>query len=140
MRCSSTNQFASFEDEAEVEDYGFDLDPEGDFSGSVRITRLCAECYSEAAEGELELSASFECPDKGDADEGHELTLVDVELSPTDEYQTHDRHGKPIKNYRYSRHYIGAEAEVRIECECSKEFAETVKDHLSASDFEDTEH
>jgi hypothetical protein len=144
MRCSSTNQFASFDDEPEIEDYGSSVD--GDtVTIEAHVARMCAECGSEAAEADLSLEISgVRCPKAPEDDpnaEGHELMLNDVEFEGVDEYQTHDRHGKPIKNYRYSRHYIGASAIAKLECECGEEFdSESVEDKLAASWFEDTYH
>jgi hypothetical protein len=142
MRCSSTNQFASYDDEPEIEDYGSDVS--GDtVTIEAHVARTCADCGSEASEADLSLEITgVRCPKapEGD-DEGHELSLDEIEFEPIDEYQTHDRHGKPIKNFRYSRHYIGVSAFAKLECECGVEFeTDPTSDKLSASEFEESYH
>lgn len=48
----------------------------------------------------------------------HDWQCESDDLQPTERMQTHDRHGKPIKNYRYMRRYYGVSGTLRATCDC----------------------
>lgn len=144
MRCSMTNQFASFDD-AEAEVYYEDLSGR-DLNVTVRVYRACADCGSEAAEYTFDLEETVpdcsECLAAAtvDEDEDDEFELVSVDVEVTDRHQTHDRNGKPIKSFRYQKHLIGAIATATVRCPAGHEQELSFGDEAAASEFEDTEH
>lgn len=122
MRCPDCNKFVSFDSDADPE-VDVRVEDDGSVSGSVRITNNCQECGQELTEANLDID------DAVDADElkAHRKTCkkpldVSLEASRSDWFQTHDRHGKPIKNPRYRKHYYGAEGDIVVTCACGHTF------------------
>ncbi len=68
-RCSSTNQFASY-DEPQVEIDSEDM-ADGMFSATVHCIRPCAECGEDMAEYTFEISQDVECPNCEEECGGH---------------------------------------------------------------------
>lgn len=105
MRCPSCNKFVS--EEVGAEWYN---DPTLDglvVSGSITLYKECAECGERLAEIEAEVEGEYT-----DAEEGDEVTFDEPEI--TDRYADKDRHGKPIKSFRYRKHYYRATATVGV--------------------------
>lgn len=139
--CSSTQRLAGFDEmEAEVQSEEV-TDDEARFE--VRLVRPCAGCSNEQATYDMELFVSLdhECPEGGlfgQAENERTFELVSTDVEPTDEYQTKDRHGKPIKRARYQRHLLGAHVTANVLCNrCGEEFEVNVEDRVGASEFDD---
>jgi len=99
----------------------------------------CAECGSELAtyESEATVEVDGEFDITAHQGEGHELTVSWDEPNPEDRYQDKDRHGKPIKNFRYMKHLYYATATGKVECSCGAEADLTATtDEASGSDFD----
>jgi hypothetical protein len=150
MRCPDCNKFVSFDAETEPEiDVDFD-EMTRTINGSVRIVNNCAECSTELKETtfdvDIDLSAEIEDHWKehgwkdGDAEapEGHgSFDLSDDGGSRSERSQTHDRHGKPIRNPRYSRRYYGATAVFTVACECGHNIEHQWEDEVQGSGMEE---
>lgn len=44
----------------------------------------------------------------------------EVNLDATDDYQTKDRNGKPIKSARYMKHLYGFDVQFEVSCGCGQ--------------------
>ena len=128
-RCPSCNRFVSVEmGEPDAEIYV----ESGIVEGSVRLVLLCADCGEELSEANAELSESFDHECDG------EYEIGEFEAEAMDRFQDKDRHGKPIKNSRYKRHYYGADVTVTVKClTCGEEFVVTSNVEQQASSFEE---
>lgn len=137
MRCPDCNKFVSF-GEAECENESVDT------SGSnvevqVTVNLPCGDCGTTLKSASIEASGEIEHTCPGSEREGPDFEVED-EGSPsgTDRYQTTDRHGKPIKNSRYMRHYYGFETEVEVKCNrCGETVTVQVSGEEQASAFEE---
>jgi hypothetical protein len=70
-----------------------------------------------------------------------EFDLNDSDVEEVDTMQSKDRHGKPITNYRYAKHLIGAHVTAHLSCQrCGEDFDAEGEDTLAASEFEDAGH
>jgi hypothetical protein len=131
-RCPDCNKFVSLE----LQEPELNLNVEGDsITGQVRLVLTCVECGNEGKETNLDidLALDHDC-DRAEDD----FELVDEAAETTERYQDKDRHGKPIKNPRYRRHYYGAEITATVCCnKCGKEFEVTETVEEQASGFEE---
>lgn len=152
-RCNDCNKFVSYEGDEEPED-DQEFEAEQIDDGLVKVTgsmaRLlnCGECGSELKRATIEFEEEipFEhdagCPTfLDDEDEKHEDPdfEVEAEMYANERSQTHDRHGKPIKNYRYRRTFYGIEGTATITCTHCQATAEVeLTGEEQASAFEET--
>jgi DNA-directed RNA polymerase subunit N (RpoN/RPB10) len=146
-RCNQCNKFVSY-DEPQVEEQNCDVN-DMTVEGEVSVTLCCADCGTEMSQAYLEFSEDFEHECEGEpteewlkdheADDDPEFSLESSDnWSPTDRYEDKDRHGKPIKNMRYQKHYYGAEGTATVKClKCGKEFEVNIQVEEQASGFED---
>ena len=114
-RCQSCNQFCSIEAEAPEID-SEDVDNDGEVTLSVRVPYNSGCCGDEVASGDYELCGDVGFEHAKEDCEGP-VSLEVVSSEATDRYQETDRHGKPIKSFRYKRHYYGVEATIKVTCE-----------------------
>jgi hypothetical protein len=105
-----------------------DVDDDGEVSLSIRVLYNSGCCGDEVASAEYEPCGSIGFEHiKEDCEGPVSLEVVGVEA--TDRYQETDRYGKPIKSFRYRRHYYGVNAQVKVTCEgCGAEAEGNVAD------------
>lgn len=104
MRCSDCNKFVSIEmSEPELE---LELS-EKEITGTVRLVQTCADCGTELAEANLDISESFEF-EHSNKDCNGELTLEGEGAENNDRYE-----GKG----RYTKYFYGADVTTTIKCE-----------------------
>lgn len=137
-RCPSCCTFVSLETEAQAQDVT--VQDDGSVTAEIRLVRMCGSCGSEelketslTLEGQLETEA--EC-----SEDEHLWALDDDGGEPevTERSQTHDRNGKPIKNSRYRRSYIGASLTVEGKCShCGTTASVTLEDETTAGSFDE---
>ena len=151
-RCSSTNQFAGYEDDMELEIE--DEEVEGaHYAATVHATRLCAECGEEFSEYTFVAETSFECPDcgtmtlpeckecnghgcdachgSGEIQDATEEPIV-FEIEEDGEAEGTDEGGS-----RYAARYLGVEVTVGIKCgRCEETFSVVATDSAKASYFD----
>jgi hypothetical protein len=148
--CSSDGKFASFDEmTVEVEDSDVTDDT---FTMTVRAVRPCASCGNEQAEYTFDFDQTIEhsCPDERGEEGAHaedfEEDLEDrtfelrgePDVEVVDDYQTTDRHGKPIKSVRYQRHLLGVSYTATVTCSrCEDEIELTDSETVPASSFDD---
>jgi len=141
-RCPDCGIFVSLE-QADPEVDSLEIDDGGHITGEVRIVLACAECGTEMKETTIQIDTepSQELADHiqshKDAGDEYILFIEDSGVEATDRMQTVDRHGKPIKNYRYMRHFYGFTLTVTVTCGCDSEFEIELEDDEQASAFED---
>jgi len=148
--CSSVSKLAGYED-AEVEETSSDINGNS-VSIEFHINRNCVECGYEASTYDGSGDADFDhtCPVDHECDDDFDhdvdevgFTLNSVDLEVGDQMRTTDRHGKPIKSYRYQRreyHVIGCAS---IDCDhCGETFDADLGtlDTVAASSFESESH
>lgn len=144
-RCPTCNKFPALETEVELYD-----DPEvqedGTTTATVRLVRKCQEDGEEIKEFMLELESSTVTLDEGEEEECSEgedsehVWEYDAHDDPesTERMQVKDRHGKPIKNSRYAKTYIGAEMHVHVKCtDCGATGTVELSDETTAGSFEE---
>jgi uncharacterized CHY-type Zn-finger protein len=141
LRCPDCEQFVSYDDEPQVE-INDDAVDDGQYTVDFTVTLLCGECGTELKQTEIEccVDVGHNCQANGDEQEDPQLefTVEDHEIEFTERFQTHDRHGKPIKLSRYSKHYYGGKVTATLRCEtCEEQFAITAEDDCPASSFEE---
>ncbi len=139
-RCSACNMFCATELQEPTED-GIEWlarDGEIGIGGSIELSLMSECCGMEVATASLdvedmsiELEHAKDCKDDDAVDVG-------FEVSETDRYETKDRHGKPITNPRYRRHYYGVEITATATCSsCHAEATVTETLEEQASAFEE---
>lgn len=148
MRCPDCNKFVPFDSESDPE---IDLDiSDRVVTGSVRITNNCEDCGQELKEATFDVDEDFNDViedhwkahgwkgGKAKPPEGHrEFDVSDDGGSRTDEYQTTDRNGKKIKNYRYMKHLYGATVTIAVTCECGETFEREWSDNIPGSGMDE---
>jgi len=82
----------------------------------VRVPYLSACCGDEVAEAEYSMEEEVEVAHTVEGCEGS-LVLEVGEMEAADRFQETDRHGKPIRNFRYRRHYYGVTVEAKVTCD-----------------------
>ena len=143
-RCPDCMKFVSLE-QADPEVDNLEVDEAGTVTGEVRLVLTCADCGGEMkevtldfdVEADLDLSSHIDAHNA--AGEAFTLEVEEDGIDATDRYQTTDRHGKPIKNFRYQRHFYGFELSVKVTCSCEREmeFDVSIAGDEQASAFED---
>lgn len=137
-RCPSCEKFVGLE-AGEPEVQSSEVDETGLVTVEVRFVLTCQDCgeemkettfnFEETPEGLLEhIEAHNEA---GDTD--FTLSLEEPSFEAEDRYENKDRHGKPIKNYRYMKHMWGVRGTATVECTCEKSFSVELFDELPAS-------
>jgi DNA-directed RNA polymerase subunit RPC12/RpoP len=153
MRCPDCNKFVGY-DEPQVDVESEDIDSN---TVTVQIHEVlpCQECGTELKEAYMDVEiADIECPECGgdprdengnhkksvdpDATDEEYLEIDGVDAEPIDRFEDKDRHGKPIKNMRYMKHYYGASVTVHLRCKkCGHEFSVEETTELVASEFDE---
>lgn len=132
-RCQDCNKFVGLENgEPELSDV--EITNGGDVEGQVRLVLVCVECGNEIKELYLDFGVPVDHECKK---EEPDLEIVDESAEIVDRYETKDRHGKPIKNFRCQKHYYGADITISMRCNaCGEEFdvVDTVEDQASSFD------
>lgn len=159
--CSSEGKLHGFDDPT-VEVNGEDVNG-STASAEVTISRPCASCGDDQIslyETTVEVDIDHECTLEAltafqsslteeevaelfkDLDEGNVEREFSVSSSGegdcSERMQTTDRHGKPIKSYRYMRKLYDVSVTLDVECQhCGEEFeVEAREDGIAASSFE----
>lgn len=131
-RCPDCNKFVGLEQG----DPELDLSVEGDrVTGYVRLVLTCADCGGEMKEANLDIDLDIDHDCEKNEDDDFEIE--DESAEPTDRYETKDRHGKAIKNFRYQKHFYGAEISITVRCNnCNEtiELADAVEEQASGFD------
>jgi hypothetical protein len=142
MRCPDCNKFVSY-DEPEVEVESAELDGDG-IHVNARVILKCGECGTELKDAEIEgsIDIEHECAEDGKPDDGFAEGEDQFEIEenpdaePTDRLQDKDRHGKPIKSFRYMKKFYGFSSDVPCHCKkCGEDFTVTVSGEEQASGF-----
>lgn len=142
MRCPDCNKFVSYDTDADPETDA-SVDGDGMVMVQTRIVNNCSECGQELKDATLDIEIDLtgevlahrnsckECKKSKD-----ELS-VEAEGTRTDRRQTHDRHGKPIRNPRYQKQFYGAEVTVELEMPCGEKLSGTGSEEVQASGMEE---
>lgn len=143
MRCPDCNKFVSYDTDTEPE-LDSSIDSEGNVMVNTRIVNNCAECSQELKEAtfdiEIDLTEAVaehraECKECRESKADLE---VEVEGTRIDRRQTHDRHGKPIKSFRYQKQFYGAEVTATVTMPCGKELdAKSGSEEVQASGMDE---
>lgn len=141
MRCNDCNKFVSFDTESDPE-IDLAVDNSGHVTGTVRIVNTCQDCGSELKETTFDVDVDVDAGEeitkhrkkKGD----HKELSVDTDSgSRTERTQNKDRNGKPIKSYRYMKHFYGAEMTITVTCTCGETFEASWADEIQASGMDE---
>ena len=135
-KCPNCPQFTSKDTDVDPE-LDAQVDDDGLVRVNARIANACSECGEELEETsfDLEIDLSGEIQEHRDSKhKGKSTTLeVDADGSRTDELQTKDRKGRPIKRSRYMRRLYGIDVEATVTCECGETFTGRDSEHTTAS-------
>jgi hypothetical protein len=140
-RCPDCMKFVMLQQETpEVQDVSVDSD--GNVTVNVRVYLTCGDCGTEMKEynfsGDADADgASDHAIEHRYSDEDYEFSVDWDEPDATDRYQTHDRHGKPIKNFRYQKHYYGYSLTGKVTCSCGATFDFSLDEDEQASAFDE---
>lgn len=140
MRCPDCNKFVGNEP-GEVEINSLEVSG-SEIQCEARLPINCAECGGELKEGTFNMEEEIDDQLLKDHEgDGHELEVEEDGTDVIDEYQTTDRHGKPIKNSRYQKHLYGVSVNCTLRCSCQESGAEalasfTLEDKMAASSFD----
>ena len=139
-RCPSCAKFVGLETSAEMNGE-VEVEENGDVKAEVRLVRMCADCGSEELkEATLSLESTFQTDEDCTHEDGHawELEEDPGDPEPTENVQTTDRRGKPIKNPRYMKTLIGATLTVSGKCQhCAATTEISLADEIPASAFDE---
>lgn len=138
-RCPDCTKFVSL-DQGDPEVNSIEIDDSGHITANVRAVLNCSECSTEMKDYDFTTELD---PDEivehvqmhQDAGEEFELSIEEGSSEAEDRYENKDRHGKPITNPRYQRHYLGYSLDVKVTCSCGEEFDVTITDEEMASSF-----
>ncbi len=139
-RCESCGLFASVELE-EPDEPDLDITPDGDggadLSGTVPLALITECCGDAAGDAEPQVDMTVEIEHTAECTNKEALSVDSVSCETTDRYQDKDRHGKPIKSFRYMRHFYGADVTATIKCDtCDATGEATGLAEEQASSFE----
>lgn len=133
MRCDSCSKFCGIE-QSEPQAI-LEVDSDGMVNGNVTL-ELISECCSDIlSAADLEVDIQTDLEHKETCADNDRVILEDESAEATDRYQNTDRHGKPIKSFRYMRHFYGAELSGTVKCAgcgATAEMAGTVEEQASA--------
>lgn len=125
MRCPDCNKFVP-NGELEVEQEDISLDGK-EISLQVHAVIPCGECGTELKTYDFDVTEYFDishecdCPSLSDEEDEYYLEpeyeiMDDGSPEPLEEFETKDRHGKPVKNPHYQKHLYGFTQSVTIRC------------------------
>lgn len=142
MRCPSCNKFPAKDTNQDPEG-DLEVSDDGVVTGDVTI-RNSSECCGEDLEEttfsvEIDLFSDVEDHVKDKHKDGKTPSLsVSGDITRTDEMQTKDRHGKPIKSSRYQRRLYGIAVNATVHCDdCNEDIASgDFADSVAASGME----
>jgi DNA-directed RNA polymerase subunit N (RpoN/RPB10) len=130
----------------------------GDVEASVRLMLPCGECGTDLKDHYFEMSANIEhecdpetykeyleelkkdgCESEYSEDDEPEYEVEESDnWEATDRYEDKDKHGKPIKNMRYQKHYFGVTGTVKVKClKCGEIIDVELGEEEQASAFDD---
>ena len=137
--CTSCQKFASLEAaEPETPDVTVNAESE-EVSGEIRLVLACADCGGELKETNLEFVANvndlYDHAVACDKADNLEASVDSVET--TDRYADKDRHGKPIKSFRYRKHFYGVELSGTITCGCGSTWEWSTTAEQQAGGFDE---
>ena len=156
MRCPSCEKFVSYDTEVEPEEESAPEISGTQVTATYRRVLNCAECGEELKDATIEFDVELELAEgvteicggtEEDADEEdasgvpadteHEWELEgDADVSATERTQTHDRHGKVIKNRRYAKTYYGVDFSGEAKCvRCGAKATFSASNDEQASSF-----
>jgi len=123
MRCPDCNKFVSLEFQPpEVDDLEYDGQ---NVTGTVRLTRTCAECSQELKEATLDINAEVDA-EWAEKHDGHNIS---VEFDPE---EIEEGGG------RYAKSYFGAGGSIQVKCDDCNETTEVEwSDKVAASHMEE---
>jgi hypothetical protein len=137
MRCQQCCKFVGQEpaepqiDSIEIHD--------GEVTCDVTLEINCIECGSALKSGSFNMQETV--PEdllKDHQGEDHDIEVQEDGSEAIDEYETKDRHGKPIKNARYQTHLYGARVDFTVKCSCGTDiYTSSVEDKMAASNFDE---
>ena len=124
-RCPDCNKFVGIE--MADSELNLEIGSDNEVTGDVRLVQTCAECGTELAEANLDISESIDFEHKEDGCDG-ELTLEDENAENDDRFE-----GKG----RYAKHFYVANVSATIRCEkcgAELEFITSVEEQASFFD------
>ncbi len=132
MRCPDCSKFVSM-DNGEPEDNGFQVDDDGLIEGSVRATRVCADCSTELKEYTFDFTMQIpedkmpRKPTEKETEEGAEME-VEVNLESTES-----------GGGRYAKNMVGVSVEVTVTCtwDADWSYIATNEDSVGAGSFDE---
>ena len=142
MRCPDCNKFVSFDTDSDPE-CDVSVNNEGMVTVQTRIVNTCAECSQELTEATFDIEVDLTGPVSehratcAECQTSKEDLEASAEGTRLDRRQTHDRHGKPIKNPRYQKQFYGAEVTVDLQMPCGEIVQGTASDEIQASGMEE---
>lgn len=140
-RCPSCEKFVGLEAGVpEVNDY--QVSDEGEVTVEVRLALVCQDCSEEMKETTFNFSETPEDLEEHiiaheEAGDDFSLSLEEPTFEAEDRYEDKDRHGKPIKSYRYMKHFWGVRGDITVECCCGKSFSLELFDEVQASGMDE---
>lgn len=114
-RCEGCGHFAGLDEEPEFDEDSSSYDGQM-FEASISASYTTTCCSQEAATAQYDVSYAHEFVHDEACDDPEPEYDISLEFSATDRFQEKDRHGKPIKSYRYRRHYYGVEVAATLKC------------------------
>lgn len=135
MRCPDCNKFVSLDLNDPEVDGAIEVDvdyTDGTATGAVKcevhIVRVCGECSTELKEANLELTAEFAPPPKGEKD--HEFEAEEISVDST---ERSTGKGRGLKSF------YGAEVSFKVTCSCGCDFEYegTMSDDIQASHMDE---
>jgi hypothetical protein len=119
-----------------------EIEEDGAIDAEVRLCLLCAECGEEMKESVFEFEdrpaeIARHVLEHNEANTDYELSIEEDETEASDRFQTKDRHGRTIKNFRYRRHFYSVELRATAHCSCGASFEVSFSDEVQASGMED---
>lgn len=143
-QCPSCQKFPALTvEEPEIQDE--QIDGEGYLTIEVTIDRN-SECCSEqmkqatfSLEGDATAAWAAHIAESHAEDDSQPDPEMTVGLEGTERRQDKDRHGKPIKNWRYQKQFYGVSATATVNCPACGEMIEELilADECQASAFEE---
>lgn len=138
-RCTNCNRFVpNGEPRAELQ---WEEICEKTVAGEVYVAIPCEECGSDLKEAYLdfEFEIHHDCPKDIKPEFVHDIEIENIDVSPSDRYEDKDKKGKPIKNFRYMKHFYGADITINYRCKhCNQSNSQDEIVEEMASAFEES--